>query len=423
MTSDPDADGFHFIGNVLHAGHVSLETLAESCGTPSYVYNAGMIRQRISALQGAFAAALPPDKRPLLAYACKANTNGAILRLMAAQGLGADVVSGGEMMRALKAGIPADKIVFSGVGKTEEETTAAIQNEIRQINIESAAELDRLIDLHPPYPLRIAFRLNPDVEPGTHAKISTGQGGSKFGMPADEISNLMDRARRHKNLLPAGLSVHIGSQLTSLDPYETAFRRLADLARATGAKTLDFGGGLGIVYGDEKLPDLQDYAGLVRDILAPAAMELIAEPGRFLVGAAGVLLTRITHLKTTPDRPILILDAGMNDLMRPALYDAVHRIVPVHKTTAPQMLADIAGPVCESSDIFARDHSLPAPAPGDLLAIMDAGAYGASMASNYNSRPLPAEILVDGDRHALIRRRQTPDDMIKDEIVPEWMAG
>ena len=230
MTSDPDAGGFHFIGNVLHAGDVSLETLAESCGTPSYVYNAGMIRQRIAALQGAFAAALPPDKRPLLAYACKANTNGAILRLMAAQGLGADVVSGGEMRRALKAGIPADKIVFSGVGKTEEETTAAIQNEIRQINTESAAELERLIDLHPPYPLRIAFRLNPDVEPGTHAKISTGQGGSKFGLPADEISNLMDRARRHKNLLPAGLSVHIGSQLTSLAPYRAAFTRVADLA-------------------------------------------------------------------------------------------------------------------------------------------------------------------------------------------------
>lgn len=418
-----DLDGFCFQNDTLHAGSVSLTTLAEIYGTPLYVYNAAIIRAGVDALRNAFATVLPLDRQPLIAYATKANTNGAILRLMAEMRLGADVVSAGELTRALAAGIEPEKIVFSGVGKTEAELIMAIEREILQINIESAAELDMLIALTPPYPVKIAFRLNPDVETGTHAKISTGHGGSKFGMPADEISNLYDRAASAKNILPTGISLHIGSQITSLDPYDVAFRKLAALGRSLNVDSLDFGGGLGIAYTDETTPpDLYAYAELVRDHLAPVCKRLVTEPGRFLVGESGVLLTRVTAVKTTPNHPILILDAGMNDLIRPAMYDASHRIVPVQQDThTPMTTVDIAGPVCESSDIFARGQIMAPPVQGDLMAIMDVGAYGFSMAGNYNSRPLPAEVLVDGAQHALIRERQTISDLMAGECLPQWM--
>lgn len=313
--------GFQFRNDVLHADDIPLPRLAEEYGTPLYVYSAALIRDNINRLKAAL------GKDVLIAYATKANTNGAILSLMAKNGLGADVVSGGELQRALLAGIPADKIVFSGVGKTDEELVLAIERNIAQINVESGAELERLIALSPQKPVRIAFRLNPDVETDTtHAKISTGHGRSKFGMPADEIRRLYKNISGHAAIKPIGLSLHIGSQLTTIDPLRDAFHRLADLARELPVETLDFGGGLGIVYTDETPVDLEGYGALVREILAPLGTKLITEPGRFLVGNAGVLLTHVTHLKTTPNRPMLILDAGMNDLMRPALYDAVHTI-------------------------------------------------------------------------------------------------
>ncbi len=406
----------------MHAGSVSLADLAQIYGTPLYVYRADIIRRQVSALREVFAMALPDNRQPLIAYACKANTNGAILRMMADMRLGADVVSGGELVRALAAGIPPGKIVFSGVGKTEAELAMALEREILQINIESAAELDSLIALDPPYPVKIAFRLNPDVAPDTHAKISTGHGGSKFGMPADEIANLYDRARAQNNIVPVGLSLHIGSQITSLEPFDAAFRKLGALGRELRVESLDFGGGIGVVYDDETPPDLPGYAALVRDHLAGACTRLMTEPGRFLVAESGVLLSKIVHIKSTPGRPILILNAGMNDLVRPAMYDASHRIIPVKDTHSATSLYDIAGPVCESSDIFARNQALMTPAPGDVMAIMDAGAYGFSMASPYNSRPLPAEVLVDGDRHGLIRKRQTLDDLVADERLPDWMT-
>jgi diaminopimelate decarboxylase len=348
---------------------------------------------------------------------------------MAKNGLGADVVSGGEMQRALRAGIPADKIVFSGVGKTDAELVLAMLSGIAQINIESGAEMERLIDLSPKFMtarqiVRVAFRLNPDVETDTtHAKISTGHGRSKFGMPAEEIRQLYKKITNHATIRPVGLSLHIGSQLTTLDPLRDAFHRLAALARELSVETLDFGGGLGIVYTDEKPVDLDAYGALVRDIMSPLGAKLITEPGRFLVGNAGLLLTAVTHLKTTPNRPMLILDAGMNDLMRPALYDAIHTIQPVILKKGRKQDFDVAGPVCESSDIFLRDTEMIDPERNDLMALMNAGAYGMSMAGTYNSRPMPAEILVDGERAAVIRQRQTLDDIIKDERIPEWLSA
>lgn len=408
--------GFQVRNDVLHADDIPLPRLAEEYGTPLYVYSAALIRDNINRLKAAL------GKDVLIAYATKANTNGAILSLMAKNGLGADVVSGGELRRALLAGIPANKIVFSGVGKTDEELVLAIENNIAQVNVESGAELERLVALSPQKPVQVAFRLNPDVETDTtHAKISTGHGRSKFGMPADEIRRIYKGITSHATIKPVGLSLHIGSQLTTLDPLRDAFHRLADLARNLPVETLDFGGGLGIVYTDEKPVDLAGYGALVREILTPLGARLITEPGRFLVGTAGVLLTRITHLKTTPNSPMLILDAGMNDLMRPALYDAIHTIQPVTVKKGKPQIFDVAGPVCESSDIFLRDTEMAAPERNDLMALMNAGAYGMSMAGTYNSRPLPAEILVDGKNHAVIRQRQTFDDIIKDERIPDWL--
>lgn len=409
--------GFHDKDGVLHADAVPLPALAEAHGTPLYVYSASVIRDNIARLR----AALGPDV--LIAYAAKANTNGAVLAVMAANGLGADVVSGGELQRALRAGIPADKIVFSGMGKTDDELKLAIETGIAQINIESEAELDRLLALDPKTPLRVAFRLNPGVETETtHEKISTGHGRSKFGMPAAEITRLYHSLKNHPSIRPVGFSMHIGSQLTTLDPLAEAFKILAGLAATLPVETLDFGGGLGIVYTDEQPVDLAAYGRLVDTILRPLGTKLITEPGRFLTGNAGLLLSRVLHIKATLHHPIIVLDAGMNDLMRPALYDAVHMVRPVAKAVGNEVVSyDVAGPVCESSDFFMRAAPLPPTHRGDLMALMNAGAYGMSMAGTYNSRPIPAEIMVDGERSAIIRTRQSFDDIIRGETIPDWV--
>lgn len=413
------ANGFTYQNDVLYADGHPLDAIAAQYGTPSYVYSASLIRHNIERLRQT----LGPDV--LIAFACKSNTNGAILRIMAAMGLGADVVSGGELRRARLANIPSDKIVFSGVGKTDQELRYAIEEGILQINIESGAELERLLSIDTEKPVRIGFRLNPDIDAGTHAKISTGHGNSKFGMPADEILSLYRMIEHHPMLRPSGLSIHIGSQLTRLEPFEHAFHALAQLASHMPAvETLDFGGGLGIVYSREPEIDLNGYAALVHKILRPLGKKLVTEPGRFLVANAGIILASVIDVKKTPSRPIVILDAGMNDLMRPALYDAIHTVLPVHQSRnedCPSSL-DIVGPVCESSDVFLQDQPIPIPARDDLVILKNCGAYGFSMANTYNSRPLPPEILVDGDRIALVRARQDFDAIIEDELIPDWIT-
>lgn len=422
--------GFTEKSGLLHADNVPLTTLANEYGTPLYVYSAGKIRENIKNLQNALAKALPAERQPLIAFACKANSNLAVLRLMQTMGLGCDVVSGGEMTRALRAGIAPDNIVYSGVGKSDEEIGAAIRQNIRQINVESQAELERIAALAKEQnkKARITFRLNPDVAAQTHNKISTGRREDKFGMFADEIGELYGWAAAHEHLDIQGLHMHIGSQLTAMAPFRQAYEKLAAFAahlksRNLPVKTLDLGGGLGITYKDEPAPDLDAYAALIRDIIAPLETGIILEPGRFLVGDAGLLLSRVSYIKEHEDRRYIILDAGMNDLIRPALYDAYHAVRPVaQRENAPPVTYDIAGPVCETGDTFIKNQSLPTLQKGDLIALMSAGAYGFVMASNYNTRPLPAEILVDGDRYAIITRRQTIDDILEREDVPDWLG-
>ena len=413
------AHGFNYNDKILYVDDLPLDKIAAQFGTPSYVYSASLIRNNIKRLRRA----LGPDV--LITYACKANTNKAVLRIMETSGLGADVVSGGELRRARLAGISPAKIVFSGIGKTDEDIQHAIDEDILQINVESGAELERLLNLNVRKTVRIGFRLNPDVDAGTHAKISTGHKDSKFGMPADEILYLYRMIESHVFLRPVGLSMHIGSQLTQLAPFESAFQAMAQLAEKMPAiETLDFGGGIGIAYSDEPEIDLDGYASLVQKIFQPLRKKLITEPGRFLVGNTGIVLSSVIDIKKTAGREIVILDAGMNDLMRPALYDAIHTMRPVRKAASGSYstAVDIVGPVCESSDVFLQDQPISIPARGDLVALMNAGAYGFSMAGTYNSRPLPPEILVEGGKIALIRTRQSFDDMVKDEHVPEWIS-
>ena len=419
--------GFTEKQGVLYADDVSLKDIAARHGTPCYVYSAAKIRQTVGGLQAALNETL--GNPPLIAFACKANSNVAVMNLMGRMGLGADIVSGGELARALKAGIAPDKIVFSGVGKTDEEIIAALEKGILQINVESGPELERIAALAQKTGkiAPVALRLNPDVDAGTHAKITTGKTENKFGLPRAEAEKLYAWAAGHKSLRPRGFSLHIGSQLTALDPFRSAFEKLATLARDVRAKglpleSLDLGGGLGVHYRDESTPDLKAYAAIVRDTVAGLKTQLIFEPGRLLVGEAGLLLTKVIFAKQGENRRYLILDAGMNDLMRPALYDAWHTIRPVDNSrNRPYLKYDIVGPVCETGDTFAKDRDLPEMHTGDLAAIMTGGAYGFVMASNYNTRPLPAEVLVDGPKDAIIRRRETLEDILEKEAVPGWL--
>ena len=423
--------GFQRKNGVLYADNVPLPELAAAYGTPSYVYSAGKMRENINALRGALEQALPQDRQPLIAFACKANSNLAVLKLLQSHGLGCDVVSGGELQRAIAAGIAPDKIVYSGVGKSDEELLAALNADILQINVESREELERLAALAETEGkiARIAFRLNPDVDADTHHKISTGRSEDKFGMPRAEIEVLYQWAADHPHLQPQGLQVHIGSQISRMAPFRQAYERLADLAKFIQDKglpleQLDLGGGLGIIYKDEQAPDLEAYAGIIRDVILPRGTKIILEPGRFIVGDAGLLLTKASYIKTGETRRYIILDAGMNDLMRPALYDAYHPALPVAEREGASIVTyDIVGPVCETGDTFAKDLPLPETHKGDLFALMAAGAYGFVMASNYNTRPLPPEILVDGDKHAIIRQKQSVHDILEKEQIPGWLTA
>ncbi len=423
--------GFIEKDGALYAESVSLEDIAEQCGTPAYVYSAAAIRNSVSCLQSAFIRKLPSASQPLIAFACKANSNMAVLKLMGSLGLGADVVSGGEMERALRAGIAPDRIVYSGVGKSEGEIIRALQAGILQLNVESAPELERIGRIAQTLnkTVSIALRFNPDVEAGTHAKITTGKEDNKFGLLREEVETLYLYAHQHPHLKPVGLSLHIGSQLTNLEPFREAFGRMAALAkdlRAAGLplESLDLGGGLGIVYRNEQSPCLDTYAEIVRDIIHPLDVKIILEPGRLLVGEAGLLLTSVEYVKQTKHRRYVILNAGMGDLMRPALYDAWHPIRAVkHKPGNAVSPCDIVGPVCETGDTFALARPLPEVEEGDLVAIMAAGAYGFVMASNYNTRPFPPEILVDGAKMTIIRPRQSVDDILEAEANTNHMTG
>lgn len=414
-----------------HVEGVALSRIAAEVGTPCYVYSQGALvdtyRRFARAVDGMNGA---------ICYAVKANGNLAVVRTFARLGAGADVVSVGEMKRAIQAGIPAGKIVFSGVGKTEDEMRAALDAGIQQFNIESPDELDALSRIATSMGRRaaVALRVNPDVDAKTHAKISTGKKGDKFGIDIALAPALAAKAARLPGIALEGLAVHIGSQLTSLDPYRSAFRRLAELtvalrAAGTAIGQLDLGGGIGIAYRTDgasgEVIDPADYARVVAETVGNLGCRLVFEPGRSLVGNAGLLLTRVVRVKDGEDRRFVILDAAMNDLMRPAIYGAHHAIKPVRQPApgAVEGPVDVVGPICESTDLFAAQRSLPPVVADELLVLLSCGAYGFVMASTYNMRPLAAEVMVEGDRYAVVRPRQRFEDLLGADRLPDWMAG
>jgi diaminopimelate decarboxylase len=406
---------------------VPLNAIADEVGTPVWVYSASAMRRRYRMLASALTDA---GVQAHIHYAMKANDRLAVLRLFSAEGAGVDVVSEGELRRARQAGIPADRIVFSGVGKRDGELRLALDEGIAQVNVESAEELDMLSVLAAAMGrrARVALRVNPDVDAATHTKISTGRARDKFGIPYADVVALYRRAAALPGLDPIGLATHIGSQILSPAPFRAAFARLAELTislRADGRKVsvIDCGGGLGIPYRDEPAPLPSALAGAIRGALHDLDVSVLLEPGRWLVGPAGVLLSSVIIAKHTQGSRFIVLDAAMNDLIRPAMYEAWHGIVPVSAVDAVASLtpADVVGPVCESGDTFARNRMLPALASGARVALLDAGAYGSVMSSAYNARPMAAEVMVDGSNWSVIRERETHADLWRGEHVPHWL--
>lgn len=404
---------------VLHVEGVSAEALARRFGTPLYAYSAGAVRARLSALRGAF-----KTRTPLVCYALKANSNRAVCRVLARAGAGADIVSGGELVRALKAGFDPSRVVFSGVGKTEEEMAAGLRAGLLAFNVESAEELDALARvagrLKKAAP--VSIRINPDVDPRTHPHITTGRAENKFGVETAEALALYRRAAKDKRLRVVGVQCHIGSQIVDVAPYRRAAASVARAVKrleALGIRLshIDMGGGVGITYKDERPLALADFARVLEETFSPwPETRLLLEPGRYLVADAGVLLTRVLYRKKTTKRRFVIVDAAMTDLPRPALYDAWHPVEAVRPRRGARSVADVVGPVCESGDFLARGRRLPPLERGDLLAVRKAGAYGFAMSSQYNSRPRAAELLVDGTKARLVRRRETLKDLDAAEL-------
>ena len=418
---------FTYRGGVLHAEAVDLTAIAAAIGTPFYCYASATIERHYRVFAGAFA-----DVDALVCYAMKANSNQAVIATLAKLGAGADVVSEGELLRARMAGVPADKIMFSGVGKTERELALAVDEKILCINVESEPELERLaaIAAAKGRVADISIRVNPDVDPRTHAKIATGKAENKFGIPISRAREVYARAAKLKTVRVIGVDMHIGSQIIELDPFGDAFALLADFVgqlRADGhaISHIDLGGGLGIPYREdnEPPPDPDAYAAIVKRATQNLGCKLIFEPGRLIVGNAGILVTRVIYLKRGEAKTFVIVDAGMNDLVRPTLYEAHHDIRPVRQAPpgAPRIMADVVGPVCESGDYLALDRAVVEPQPGDLLAVMTAGAYGAVQAGTYNSRALVPEVLVRQGEWALVRPRQTLEEMIALDRLPAWL--
>jgi diaminopimelate decarboxylase len=419
---------FSYSNGVLSAEQVALDHLADEVGTPFYCYSSATLERHYKI----FAAALPPDS--LIAYSVKANGNLAVLKTLARLGAGADVVSAGELKKARAAGIPADRIVFSGVGKTLDEMRLALGEGIYQFNVESEPELEALNALALSMGKRapVTLRINPDVDARTHAKITTGTSETKFGIPFAHAREAYALAGRLRGIAVVGVDVHIGSQITDLDPFEAAFRRMVELVvnlRADGhaIARLDLGGGLGVPYIEDNRPppDPTAYGAMVKNVTGDLGCRLICEPGRLIAANAGVLVARVIYVKRGDAKTFLIVDAGMNDLIRPALYDSHHEIVPVREPSpgAARIKYDVVGPVCETSDLFAGGRALPELKSGDLVAIQSAGAYGAVMASSYNARPPAPEVLVKGADWSIVRSRLTHEQLIAQDHIPDWLAG
>ena len=410
---------------VLHVEDVDLPAIAETVGTPFYCYSSAEIEARYRAFVEAFA-----GLDALVCYALKANSNQAVVATLARLGAGMDVVSEGELRRALAAGVPAERIVFSGVGKTAHEMAAALDARILCFNVESEPELARLSEVAAAKGLRapVSIRVNPDVDPKTHVKITTGKAENKFGIPIDHAQRLYAEAARLPGVRVVGVDTHIGSQITELSAYDEAYRRLAGLVLALRADGhaiahVDVGGGLAAAYREgETPPSAADFAGVVARHFGGSGLRIVTEPGRAIVGEAGVLVTEVLYVKRGPNKTFVIVDAAMNDLIRPTLYDAYHAIVPVMEREAPRILADVVGPVCETGDYLALARRLPEPCPGDLLAVMTAGAYGAVLSGTYNSRPLVPEVLVRGRDFDVVRPRPSLESLIGLDVVPPWLS-
>jgi diaminopimelate decarboxylase len=418
---------FAYRNGVLHAEDVDLIALSQAVGTPFYCYATATLERHYRVFAHAFA-----DVDALICYAMKANSNQAVIATLARLGAGADVVSEGELLRARSAGVPPHKIMFSGVGKTAHELALAVEQGILCVNVESEAELELLAEIavQTGRTADISIRVNPDIDPKTHAKIATGKAENKFGIPISRARDVYTRAAKLDGVRVVGVDMHIGSQITALDPFSDAFALLADFVRVLRAdghviRHVDLGGGLGIPYREdnEPPPDPDAYAAVVKNATRDLDCQLIFEPGRLIVGNAGILLTRVLYLKRGEAKTFVIVDAGMNDLVRPTLYDAHHDIRPVREpqVSAPRTVADVVGPVCESGDFIALDRSMVEPKPGDLLAIMSAGAYGAVEASTYNTRALVPEVLVRKGEWALVRPRVTAAELIALDRMPAWL--
>ena len=413
---------FHYQEGKLYCEEVPIETIAQESGTPFYCYSHATLRRHFHAFDSAFA-----HVDHLTCFSVKSCSNIAVLHLFASLGAGMDIVSGGELYRALKAGVPPEKIVFSGVGKTEEEIVYGLETGILMFNLESQQEMVALNE----YAARLgrrapmAIRVNPDVDPKTHPYISTGLRQNKFGIDLEISEAMYIQAREMSNLEIVGIGCHIGSQLTEVSPFLDTFKRLKRLIQRLQKldiqiQYLDLGGGLGITYSEEAPPHPTDYARVLVDEMDGLDCTLIFEPGRVIVGNAGVLITRVLYTKEGPLKNFLVVDAGMNDLVRPSLYGAYHHIQPVVDQKRSEIKADVVGPICETGDFLARDRRLPRVQRGELLAVMSAGAYGFAMSSNYNSRPRPPEILVQGDKFEVIRPRETYEDLLRGERVPNF---
>ena len=414
---------FKYKKGELYAEEVPVREIATKYGTPVYIYSASTLVRHFKAYDEAF-----DGKHHIICFALKANSNSAVIRLFAKHGAGADVVSGGELFRALKAGIPAKKIVYAGVGKTAEEIRFALKSKILMFNVESENELHEIDRIAADMKVKasIALRINPDIDPQTHPYISTGLKKHKFGIPIDDALEHYKFAKSLKNIAVVGIHKHIGSQLTKISPFVDALKRiliLIDELAKSGIRIdfLDIGGGLGITYLDEQPPQPRDLAGQILPLLEGRDVTVVLEPGRSLVGNAGILVTKTLYLKEGEEKNFVIVDAGMNDLMRPSLYNAYHHIQPVVKTRRDTIIADIVGPICESGDFLAKDREIPKVNQGEYLAVMSAGAYGFSMSSTYNSRPRVAEVMVNGTKFALVRKRETYADLLRGESIPEFI--
>jgi diaminopimelate decarboxylase len=419
---------FDYRGGVLHAEDVDLRRLADEVGTPFYCYSTATLERHYRVFAEAFA-----DTDALVCYAMKANSNQAVLKTLGRLGAGMDIVSEGELRRALAAGIPGERIVFSGVGKTKAEMAFALDSGILCFNVESEPELVALSEVASSKGMRapISIRINPDVDARTHRKISTGKSENKFGIPIARAREVYDHAAQLKGIAVTGVDMHIGSQITDLQPFDNAATLLAELARdlmGAGHKLhhIDFGGGLGVPYREdnEPPPDPQAYAQIIKGHTRDLGLKLVFEMGRMIAGNAGILVTQVIYVKEGAGRNFVIVDAAMNDLIRPTLYDAHHDIKPVVEPgrDAGRIVADVVGPVCETGDYLALSRDLPAVKPGDLLAVMTAGAYGAVQANTYNTRRLVPEVLVRGPDHAVVRPRPTYEDLINLDRLPGWLA-